>query len=145
VPLEDHCGRTAADCGRAAAGDRAALRGDGPSEGSGAIDRCPDRVSGLTTTVHRARRRGTVPIAIRVARPISRVLARRGRVWDGRYHAHALRSPHEVRNALVYVLQNFHKHLRRATGFDAYSSARWFSGWRKITAAPLTDAPVVEA
>ena len=89
--------------------------------------------------------RGVQGLAIRVARTINRVLGRRGGVWDGRYHAHALRSPREVRNALVYVLQNFRKHLRRAAGFDPYSSARWFTGWRKMTAVPLNGAPVVAA
>jgi hypothetical protein len=84
-------------------------------------------------------------LAIRVARAINRVLGRRGRVWDGRYHAHALRNPREVRNALVYILQNFRRHFRRAAGFDPYSSARWFTGWRSITAMPLNGAPVVAA
>jgi hypothetical protein len=80
-----------------------------------------------------------------VARAINRVVGRHGRVWDGRYHAHTLRAPREVRNALVYVLQNFRKHLRNATGFDPYSSAKWFTGWRKIRAVPLSGAPVVAA
>jgi hypothetical protein len=35
-----------------------------------------------------------------------------------------------VRNALVYVLNNFRKHVRGARGLDPYSSARWFDGWR---------------
>ena len=30
----------------------------------------------------------------------------------GRYHARPLRTPREVRNALVYVLQNWRKHIR---------------------------------
>lgn len=48
--------------------------------------------------------RGVQGLAIRVARAINRVLQRRGRVWDARYHAHVLRTPREVRNAFVYVL-----------------------------------------
>jgi len=84
-------------------------------------------------------------LAIRVARAINRVLRRRGRGWDGRYHAHVLRTPREVRNALVYVLNNFRKHLRGATGLDPRSSVRWFQGWRRIIPAPLTTAPIVGA
>jgi hypothetical protein len=89
--------------------------------------------------------RGVQGLAIRVARAINRVLQRRGRVWDGRYHAHPLRTPREVRNALVYVLQNFRKHQRGGIGLDCYSSARWFQGWRRIVAAPLVTAPVIAA
>lgn len=86
--------------------------------------------------------RGVQGLAIRVARAVNRVLRRRGGVWDGRYHAHILRTPREVRNALVYVLNNFKKHLRGAFGIDERSSARWFPGWRGISAFPLAGAPV---
>ena len=52
-------------------------------------------------------RRGIQGLAIRVAKAINRRLGRDGHVWDGRYHARVLRSPREVRNALVYILQNW--------------------------------------
>jgi REP-associated tyrosine transposase len=87
--------------------------------------------------------RGAQGLAIRVARAINRVVRRRGRVWHGRYHAHVLRAPREVRNAFVYVLQNFRKHLRAVPGIDPRSSARWFAGWRNIPTASLINAPVV--
>jgi hypothetical protein len=46
-------------------------------------------------------------------------------------HARALRTPREVRHALVYVLMNFKKHGGRAAHrLDAMSSARWFDGWK---------------
>ncbi len=89
--------------------------------------------------------RGVQGLAIRVARAINRVLRRRGRVWDGRYHSHLLRTPREVRNAFVYVLQNFRKHLGGVAGLDPRSSAGWFQGWRTTVAAPLVPAPVVAA
>jgi hypothetical protein len=89
--------------------------------------------------------RGVQGLAIRVARAINRMLRRRGRVWEGQYHAHMLRTPREVRNALVYVLQNIRKHLRGATGLDPRSSARWFDGWRTVVAVSLAGAPVVAA
>jgi hypothetical protein len=68
-------------------------------------------------------------LAIRIARLVNRLLGRRGSVWADRYHARMLRTPREVRNALVYVLNNFRKHVRGARGLDPYSSARWFRGW----------------
>lgn len=59
----------------------------------------------------RALARGVQGLAIRVARAVNRVHARRGRVFAERYHARPLRSPLEVRRALVYVLFNERHHL----------------------------------
>ncbi len=56
----------------------------------------------------------------------------RGRVWSDRYHRHDLKTPFEVRRALVYCLQNIKKHNAVAEGvrsIDPCSSARWFTGW----------------
>jgi REP-associated tyrosine transposase len=78
----------------------------------------------------RALSSGVRGIAIRLARAVNRALGRRGRVWDGRYHARALTTPRAVRHALVYVLMNFRKHLNAVTGIDPRSSAPWFTGWR---------------
>ena len=75
-------------------------------------------------------RRGVQGLAIRVAKAINRTLCRQGRIWADRYHARALRTPREVRNALVYVLQNWRKHEPDARGLDPRSSAASFSGWR---------------
>jgi putative transposase len=77
--------------------------------------------------------RGVRGLAMRIARLVNRLLGRRGSVWADRYHARMLQTPREVRNALVYVLNNFRKHVRGARGLDPYSSARWFQGW---TAGP---------
>ncbi len=77
----------------------------------------------------RALSRGIQGLAIRIAKALNRILGRRGRVWTDRFHARALRTPREVRNALVYVLQNWAKHVRGARGLDWRSSAIWFQGW----------------
>ena len=74
--------------------------------------------------------RGVRGLAIRIARLVNRLCGRRGSVWADRYHARLLRTPREVRNALVYVLNNLRKHLPGARGYDPYSSARWFDGWK---------------
>lgn len=78
----------------------------------------------------RALSRGLQGLAIRVAKTVNRVLCRRGRVWGDRFHARMLKTPREVRNALVYVLNNFRKHVLGARGIDPRSSGAWFSGWR---------------
>jgi hypothetical protein len=80
-------------------------------------------------------------LAIRVARALNRLFGCHGRVWHSRYHAHILRSPRELRNALVYVLNNWKKHARSPVGLDPCSSARWFSGWRNVVPS-LAAAPV---
>jgi REP element-mobilizing transposase RayT len=94
-----------------------------------------------------ALRRGLQGLAIRCARAINGALGRRGRVWVERYHARALTSPSEVRRALVYVFQNWHKAVRGADRLDPQSSARWFDGWRRPrplwSLPPRGEAPVV--
>lgn len=87
--------------------------------------------------------RGLQGLAIRVAKAVNRKLGRHGRFWDQRHHVRTLRTPREVRNALVYVLNNWRKHMPGARGVDARSSARWFDGWRTAVARPAGWPPVV--
>src|SRR5262245_24661670 len=89
--------------------------------------------------------RGMQGLAVRIARTINRVLGRRGRVLRERYHARALTSPRSVRNALVYVLQNFKKHRHHVRPPDPCSSGPWFNGWRDVIAPPRTPPPVAPA
>ena len=92
----------------------------------------------------RALSRGLQGLAIRIAKRVNRILGRRGPVWADRFHARALRTPREVRNALVYVLQNWRKHVRGARGLDWRSSAMWFEGWaRPISFLVKRVSPVV--
>jgi REP element-mobilizing transposase RayT len=91
--------------------------------------------------------RGIQGLAIRIARRINGALRtaagrRRGSVWKGRYHAHELKTPREVRNGLVYVLHNLKKHRPDARGVDPCSSAAAFDGWRDFEpSAPLDWLP----
>jgi len=66
--------------------------------------------------------RGVQGLMIRVAKAVNRACGRHGRVWGDRYHARRLASPREVRAALVYVLQNFAKHVPSVRGTDPCSS-----------------------
>ena len=86
---------------------------------------------------------GARGLAIRIARAVNRALNRRGRVWATRYHARALTTPRAVRNALVYVLNNFRKHSRAGTELDPCSSGQWFSGWLGSRAAVNLGPPPV--
>jgi hypothetical protein len=73
--------------------------------------------------------RGMQGLGVRLARALNRCWGRAGRVLADRYHAHVLRSPREVRNALAYVLENAAKHRLEIAGADPRSSAPWFDGW----------------
>lgn len=57
--------------------------------------------------------RGIQSLSIRAARAINRVLGRGGKVFADRYHAHALKTPTEVANAIAYVLGNSQVHAAR--------------------------------
>lgn len=83
--------------------------------------------------------RGIRGLVIRTARAVNRVLARHGPLWKDRYHQRVLKTPREVRHGLVYVLQNWKKHVDAARGIDPCSSAPWFDGWSGHPAAQPTD------
>ncbi len=75
--------------------------------------------------------RGMRSLAVRVARRMNKLLFRRGRFWADRWHGQPLTSPRQVRNALVYVLQNYRKHsvVNIGAALDPLSSAEWFYGF----------------
>lgn len=95
--------------------------------------------------------RGMKSFSVRANRLFNAATGRgRGRVWRERYSRTDLTTPRQVRNALVYCLQNGRKHGAVRSGsklvIDACSSARWFGGWalpRSIveTGPPPTAAP----
>jgi hypothetical protein len=78
---------------------------------------------------------GVRGLMVRIARRVNRLLRRRGRFWADRWHGRDLESPRQVRNALVYVLQNHKKHSRSAA-LDPLSSAAAFDGF--ASALPAT-------
>ena len=81
----------------------------------------------------RALASGLTGFETRVARRINAVHGRRGQLFPQRYHARALKTPREVRNALAYVLldRKHHAAEQRFTRMwiDPCSSAAWFTGW----------------
>ena len=95
----------------------------------------------------RALARGVQGLLIRVAKALNRLWGRRGSVFADRYHDRVLRTPHDVRRALAYVLNNARRHgLRLAQAMDFFSSGPWFNGWReKFTARGVPEVrPVAE-
>jgi hypothetical protein len=85
--------------------------------------------------------RGLQGLEIRVAKALNRALDRKGQIFSVRYHARALRTPREVRNALLYVLHNARHHaaqlgVRPARGWvDPCSSATSFDGYDRSPTA----------
>jgi REP element-mobilizing transposase RayT len=77
----------------------------------------------------RALTRGVQGLLVRIARALNRYWVRRGTVFADRFHERELRNPRQVRNALVYVLQNLRKHGIQLAGPDPYSSGPEFEGW----------------
>jgi REP element-mobilizing transposase RayT len=61
----------------------------------------------------RALANGIRALTIRLARRLNEMMRRSGPVFEDRFHAHILRTPSEVRNALRYVLCNFAGHAQR--------------------------------
>jgi hypothetical protein len=74
------------------------------------------------------------------------VLRRRGSVWADRYHRRDLGSPRDVRNAVVYVIDNHLKHHEWDAGLvDPCSSAPWFDAWMHRPPPPDTSSPAEPA
>jgi REP element-mobilizing transposase RayT len=89
----------------------------------------------------RALSRAIKGLCVRLARGLNRLFGRSGRVFADRYHARALGSPRQVRNALRYVLCNARRHgIKPRLWFDGwldpYSSGVWFGGWRGAGGTP---------
>jgi putative transposase len=87
----------------------------------------------VEATNERCLARGLQSLEIRVAKALNKMMKTSGRVFADRYHAHILRTPTEVANALRYVRGNFAVHAARrgetAPGAaDEYSSAALVDG-----------------
>jgi putative transposase len=101
--------------------------------------------------------RGARRLVIGIVKRLNARTGRRGPLWGDRYHRRDLRTPREVRNALVYVLTNLKKHapeLRAYDGatsgiIDTRSSAPFFQGWDRgpppMNAPPRARCPVATA
>jgi putative transposase len=82
----------------------------------------------------------------RIAFAVNAVARRHGKLFRDRHHRHELKSPREVRNALVYILFNDRKHRAQTTShadatpaLDPCSSAWWFEDWAPWDTPPTRD------
>jgi len=92
--------------------------------------------------------RGLQGLAIRIAKALNKLWQHRGTVFADRYHDRILRTPREVRNALVYVLANGRKHAAEgrevsvSQAIDVFTSAPWFDGFREtVTVRGIETMP----
>jgi len=91
----------------------------------------------------RAISRGMQGLLVRIARALNTLWKRRGSVFADRFHSRALRTPREVRAALVYVLHNARHHEIRLSGIDPFSSGAWFRGWTSKIADSIVLPPIL--
>jgi REP element-mobilizing transposase RayT len=94
--------------------------------------------------------RGLRGVIVRMARTFNRAYGLCGSLWAERYHARILRSPREVRGALVYVFGNWRHHgggQQPLGSIDPCSSAAWFDGFveRLLPVPKFVEAPVAPA
>jgi len=98
--------------------------------------------------------RGLQGLAIRIAKALNKLWQHHGTVFADRYHDRILKTPREVRNALVYVLANGRKHATEGRevsvpqAIDVFTSAPWFDGFRETVTVRGIEAqlrPVTEA
>jgi REP element-mobilizing transposase RayT len=90
--------------------------------------------------------RGIQGLASGIARVVNRTTGCEGmKLWRDRYHARPLRTPTEVRRALIYVLRNGLKHGSTAFAVDPCSSAAWFDGFAGRAPVRTNPAPTVPA
>jgi len=78
--------------------------------------------------------RGIQGLSIRIAKALNSLMNRKGRLFADHYHAHLLRTPTELVNAIRYVLENHARHFGTA-GDDAFNSAGLADAARRIVLA----------
>ncbi len=81
---------------------------------------------------------GVRALSILLARRLNVMMGRRGAVFADRYHAHVLRTPAEVRNAVRYVLGNFESHAARRG--ERTTSKRWVDPFSSATVKAPREA-----
>ncbi len=81
---------------------------------------------------------GVRALSIRLARRLNAMMGRSGPVFSDRYHAHVLRTPAEVRNAVRYVLGNFESHAARRG--EPTSSRGWVDPFSSAAAKAPREA-----
>jgi REP element-mobilizing transposase RayT len=91
--------------------------------------------------------RGMQGFLVSCARRLNAAVGRRGKVFADRYHATALATPRQVRNAIAYCLNNWRKHGKDRgcqARLDPMSSAAALTDWWTSPSLPRRAAPVLQ-
>ena len=89
------------------------------------------------TAAKRALTKAMQGLGVRLARRLNKVLGRRGRLIEERYHVTRLTTPQQVKNALLYILNNGRKHRAErglpceADWLDPCATGVYFEHWRE--------------
>ncbi len=84
--------------------------------------------------------RGLQGLSIRIAKALNKLWQTHGTVFGDRYDARVLKTPREVRDALVALLANGDapaaegREVRASLAVDTFTSAPWFDGFRETVA-----------
>ena len=89
--------------------------------------------------------KGLQGLFVRIARGLNRLWERKGSVFADRYHDVILKAPKQVRNALLYVIQNTRRHRPGDFGTDPYSTGPWFDGCRERRPRPKVPSVAARA
>ena len=89
---------------------------------------------------------GMKKLKLSLNKQVNALLKRKGPTSPERYHRLDLKTPRQVRNALVYVLNNRKHHAARPElepVLDPCSTAIWFEGWldKEPTEGRATERP----
>ncbi len=85
---------------------------------------------------------GMQSFCISFAKRLNKLHGRSGAVFTERYHARELRTPLEVKRAIIYVIHNARRHgvCWGLLPYDPWSSASWFDGFPELVPGELIEA-----
>ena len=86
----------------------------------------------VETKNNEALAKGMMSLGCRLGKLLKRMSLGAKTVFKERYHLHVLKTPTEVKNALLYVLLNYSKHRRLIGHLDYFSTGRFFTDWKKL-------------
>ncbi|MCB0412820.1 MAG: transposase [Bdellovibrionales bacterium] len=75
---------------------------------------------------------GMQSLGICFSKAINRLCHNKGSVFKDRYHAVILKTPTQLKRALIYVFENAAKHAKKLEVFDFYSTLCLFNEWKLL-------------
>lgn len=84
--------------------------------------------------------KGMKSLTIRLAKGINNIHGTIGKVFKDRYHLHVLKTPTEVKTALIYVFKNTAKAIKSKNLFDPFSSILIFKEKKELLKGEKVDS-----